>query len=198
MFSYLSSIYFKIFLCKCSMLSDILLFVLEKKTPPTATPSTQTPATVQASTQAGAPIRNFTGSLTVGEGGPIVLQDIYFLERMQHALRERIPERFVHAKGAGAHGYFEVTNDITNHCKASLFSEVGKKTKCMVRLSTVGMKYILFTSYLHYSPPVKNKMASCFVRLQTSRKIFVLNEAAVSPNTKKDAKFCLTVCRGTL
>ncbi|CAB4012516.1 catalase [Paramuricea clavata] len=113
------------------------LLVEKKKTPPTATPSTLTPATVQASTQAGAPIRNFTGSLTVGEGGPIVLQDIYFLERMQHALRERIPERFVHAKGAGAHGYFEVTNDITSHCKASLFSEVGKKTKCMVRLSTV-------------------------------------------------------------
>ena len=97
---------------------------------------------MEATTEAGAPINNFTGSLKVGSEGPIVLQDINFLERIQHALRERIPERFVHAKGAGAHGYFKVTQDITSHCKASLFSTVGKKKDCMVRLSTTGMIYI--------------------------------------------------------
>ena len=101
---------------------------------------------MEATTEAGAPITDFTGSLKIGEGGPIVLHDINFLERMQHALRERIPERFVHAKGAGAHGYFEVTQDISSHCKASLFSTVGKKTDCMVRLSTVGM---ITSSWFH-------------------------------------------------
>ncbi|GFV13634.1 catalase [Trichonephila clavipes] len=52
--------------------------------------------------------------------------------------RERIPERVTHAKGAGAFGYFEVTDDITKYCKAKLFSEIGKKTPIVVRFSTVG------------------------------------------------------------
>ena len=53
--------------------------------------------------------------------------------------RERIPERVVHAKGAGAFGYFEVTNtEITKYCKAKLFSDIGKRTPVGVRFSTVG------------------------------------------------------------
>lgn len=53
-------------------------------------------------------------------------------------IRERIPERVVHAKGAGAFGYFEVTHDITKYCKAKVFSEIGKRTPVAVRFSTVG------------------------------------------------------------
>jgi catalase len=55
--------------------------------------------------------------LTAGPRGPLLLQDITFLDEMAHFDRERIPERVVHAKGAGAFGYFEVTHDITDICK---------------------------------------------------------------------------------
>lgn len=57
---------------------------------------------------------------------------------MAHFDHERIPERVVHAKGAGAHGYFEVTNDITKYTKAKLFNKVGKRTPLLIRFSTVG------------------------------------------------------------
>ncbi len=58
---------------------------------------------------------------------------------MAHFDRERIPERVVHAKGAGAHGYFEVTNgDLSKYSKAKLFSKVGKRTPLLIRFSTVG------------------------------------------------------------
>ena len=59
---------------------------------------------------------------------------------MQHIFndRERIPERVVHAKGAGAFGYLEVTKDISKYCKAKLFDKVGKRTPVAIRFSTVG------------------------------------------------------------
>ncbi|GAM15805.1 catalase [Mesobacillus selenatarsenatis SF-1] len=59
------------------------------------------------------------------------------LEKLAHFNRERVPERVVHAKGAGAHGYFEVTNDLTQYTKAAFLSEVGKKTPMFIRFSTV-------------------------------------------------------------
>ncbi|XP_046390887.1 catalase isoform X1 [Ischnura elegans] len=86
----------------------------------------------------GAPIDNKISSLTVGPRGPILLQDVTLIDELSHFDRERIPERVVHAKGAGAFGYFEVTHDISKYCKACLFSEVGKKTPIGVRFSTVG------------------------------------------------------------
>nr|XP_034196102.1 catalase [Osmia lignaria] len=86
----------------------------------------------------GVPIANKTASLTVGPNGPILLQDYVYLDEMSHFDRERIPERVVHAKGAGAFGYFEVTNDITKYSKASVFSQVGKRTPIAVRFSSVG------------------------------------------------------------
>jgi catalase len=79
-----------------------------------------------------------TKSLTIGERGPILLQDTNFIEHLSHFDRERIPERVVHAKGAGAFGYFEVTHDISKYCKAKIFEKVGKKTPWAVRFSTVG------------------------------------------------------------
>lgn len=87
----------------------------------------------------GSPVEDMTTSMTVGPRGPIVLQDFTLIDELAHFDRERIPERVVHAKGAGAFGYFEVTdNTITKFSKASLFSEVGKKTDVVVRFSTVG------------------------------------------------------------
>jgi catalase len=66
------------------------------------------------------------------------MQDVHLLEKLGHFDRERIPERVVHAKGAGAHGYFEVTADVTPYTRAAFLSEVGKKTEVFVRFSTVG------------------------------------------------------------
>lgn len=65
------------------------------------------------------------------------------------SIRERIPERVVHAKGAGAFGYFEVTHDITKYCKAKVFSEIGKRTPVAVRFSTVGKyrRFVVVTWY---------------------------------------------------
>ncbi|KAK6053757.1 catalase [Cooperia oncophora] len=85
----------------------------------------------------GAPVYNKTNALTVGPRGPMLMQDVVYLDEMGHFDRERIPERVVHAKGGGAHGVFEVTHDITKYCKAAMFSEIGKKTPCFVRFSTV-------------------------------------------------------------
>ncbi|XP_065192045.1 catalase-like [Sycon ciliatum] len=89
-------------------------------------------------TSAGCPVDSKTSTMTVGPRGPVLLQDQVFLDDMAHFDRERIPERVVHAKGAGAFGYFEVTDDITKYCKAKIFEQVGKRTPMAVRFSTVG------------------------------------------------------------
>lgn len=88
-------------------------------------------------TAAGVPVDNNQTSITAGERGPTLLQDHYLLEKLAHFNRERIPERVVHAKAAGAHGTFTVTHDITKYTKAKLFSEIGKKTEVFGRFSTV-------------------------------------------------------------
>ncbi|MBT2694833.1 catalase KatA [Bacillus sp. ISL-55] len=85
----------------------------------------------------GAPVGDNQNSMTAGQRGPTLLQDVHLMEKLAHFNRERVPERVVHAKGAGAHGYFEVTNDVTKYTKAAFLSEVGKKTPLFVRFSTV-------------------------------------------------------------
>lgn len=85
----------------------------------------------------GTPIGNNQNSLTFGPRGPMLLQNTWFLEKLAHFDRERIPERVVHAKGSGAYGTFTVTNDITKYTKAKIFGKVGKKTPCFFRFSTV-------------------------------------------------------------
>ena len=97
----------------------------DEKTPPTTT------------TDAGIPAASDEHSLTVGADGPILLQDHYTIQKMAQFNRERVPERVVHAKGGGAHGFFEVTEDVTQWCKADFLSEVGKKTPVFLRFSTV-------------------------------------------------------------
>ena len=86
----------------------------------------------------GTPVDFKTATMTVGPRGPVLLQDYNFLDEMAHFDRERVPERIVHAKGAGAFGYFEVTHDITRYCKAKVFEKIGKRTPLAVRFSTVG------------------------------------------------------------
>ena len=85
----------------------------------------------------GAPVVNDDDVMTAGPRGPMLLQDVWFLEKLAHFDREVIPERRMHAKGSGAYGTFTVTNDITKYTKAKLFSEIGKKTDVFIRFSTV-------------------------------------------------------------
>jgi len=85
----------------------------------------------------GAPVGDNQNSITAGSRGPTLIQDVHLLEKLAHFNRERVPERVVHAKGAGAHGYFEVTNDLSAYTKADFLSEVGKKTPMFIRFSTV-------------------------------------------------------------
>jgi catalase len=88
-------------------------------------------------TTAGNPVADNQNTVTAGAQGPALLQDYQLLEKLAHQNRERIPERTVHAKGWGALGTFTVTQDITRHTKASIFSAVGKKTEMIARFSTV-------------------------------------------------------------
>lgn len=89
-------------------------------------------------TSSGAPVGDNQNSLTAGRRGPGLIQDVHLLEKLAHFDRERIPERVVHAKGAGAYGTFEVTNDeISNYTKADFLSEKGKATDMFIRFSTV-------------------------------------------------------------
>ncbi|WP_165010359.1 catalase [Neisseria yangbaofengii] len=85
----------------------------------------------------GAPVADNQNSLTAGPRGPLLSQDLWLNEKLGDFVREVIPERRMHAKGSGAFGTFTVTNDITRYTRASIFSEVGKKTEMFARFSTV-------------------------------------------------------------
>ncbi len=87
-------------------------------------------------TDAGIPAESDEHSLTVGPDGPILLHDAYLIEQMAQFNRERVPERQPHAKGGGAFGEFEVTNDVSAYTKADVF-QPGKKTEMLARFSTV-------------------------------------------------------------
>ncbi|KAF9966110.1 hypothetical protein BGZ70_003272 [Mortierella alpina] len=89
-------------------------------------------------TSNGNPVEDNQNSITAGQYGPILLQDFALIDKLSHFDRERIPERVVHAKGAGAHGYFEVTHDISKYTKAKFLNRVGKRTPLFTRFSTVG------------------------------------------------------------
>ncbi|MEN5310174.1 catalase [Chryseobacterium cucumeris] len=86
----------------------------------------------------GAPYFEHQDSQTVGPRGPVLLQDFILQENLAHFVRERIPERIVHAKGSGAYGTFTVTHDISQYTKAKLFSKVGNSCRMFARFSTVG------------------------------------------------------------
>ncbi|WP_374166286.1 catalase [Arcticibacter sp. MXS-1] len=86
----------------------------------------------------GIPYSAHEDSMTVGQRGPILLQDFILHEKLAHFNRERIPERVVHAKGSGAYGTFTVTHDVSKYTRAKVFNTVGKQTPVFLRFSTVG------------------------------------------------------------
>lgn len=88
-------------------------------------------------TASGAPVAHNNNVETAGPRGPMLLQDVWFLEKLAHFDREVIPERRMHAKGSGAYGSFTVTKDISSFTRAKIFSSVGKKTDLFLRFSTV-------------------------------------------------------------
>ncbi|WP_165251490.1 catalase [Paludisphaera soli] len=88
-------------------------------------------------TQQGIPVSDDQNSLKVGARGPTLLEDFHFREKMFHFDHERIPERVVHARGFGAHGYFETYEPLTDLTRADLFQRKGEKTPAFVRFSTV-------------------------------------------------------------
>jgi catalase len=88
-------------------------------------------------TAQGAPVYDDQNSLRVGARGPLVVDDFHFREKMFHFDHERIPERVVHARGYGAHGYFETYDSLAAYTKADLFQRAGEKTPAFVRFSTV-------------------------------------------------------------
>jgi catalase len=90
----------------------------------------------RATTDGGAPAPSHEVSQTVGANGPLLLQDFHFLEHMAHFNRERVPERNVHAKGSGAFGYFETTEDVSRYTRAAMF-QPGVRTEMLARFSTV-------------------------------------------------------------
>ncbi len=89
-------------------------------------------------TGSGMPVPDDLNSVTAGPKGPVLVQDVHLIEKLAHFDRERIPERVVHAKGAGAHGWFELTRDVSQYTRAKFLSKVGKKTEVFLRFSTVG------------------------------------------------------------
>lgn len=112
----------------------------EVQNPAAARESIQTAPSPEAqlgsTTDTGAPAASDRNSLTIGPDGPILLHDVHFLNQMAHFNRERVPERNVHAKGSGAFGVFETTEDVSAYTKAALFQK-GASTQMLARFSTV-------------------------------------------------------------
>ncbi|RYD19385.1 MAG: catalase, partial [Lysobacteraceae bacterium] len=87
-------------------------------------------------TNHGVPVSDNQNSLKSGARGPTLREDFVLREKIFHFDHERIPERIVHARGSGAHGYFEATDDISDLTKAAVFKK-GTKTELFTRFSTV-------------------------------------------------------------
>nr|WP_316627329.1 catalase [uncultured Brevundimonas sp.] len=96
-----------------------------------STPQTRT------TTNHGTPISDNQNSLKAGPRGSTLLEDFILREKIQHFDHERIPERIVHARGSAAHGFFELTDSLSDFTTAKILTEVGKKTELFTRFSTV-------------------------------------------------------------
>ena len=94
----------------------------------------KTPAMTTAQ---GGPVSDDLNTLKIGQRGPTLIEDFHFREKIFHFDHERIPERVVHARGYGAHGYFETTKSLSEYTRADIFQRVGEKTPVFVRFSTV-------------------------------------------------------------
>jgi len=89
-------------------------------------------------TNQGIPVADNQNSLTAGQRGPVLLQDVHLIEKLAHSDRERIPERVVHAKGAGAHGYFQVYKSMAPYTKAKFLQDPKKKTPVLQQMAVLG------------------------------------------------------------
>ncbi|HOI12499.1 MAG TPA: catalase, partial [Methanoculleus sp.] len=97
----------------------------------------QDPEQEYLTTNQGVRVSHTDDSLKTGERGPTLLEDFHFREKLTHFDHERIPERVVHARGSGAHGYFQVYEPMTEFTRAAFLQDPGKKTPVFVRFSTV-------------------------------------------------------------
>ena len=88
-------------------------------------------------TNHGMPIADNQNQLKAGHRGPVLLEDHVYREKINHFDHERIPERIVHARGTGAHGYFELTHSLADVTRADLFQRKGDRVEVFVRFSTV-------------------------------------------------------------
>ena len=93
--------------------------------------------TTKMTTAAGTPVADNQNSLTAGPRGPVLMQDYRLMEKMAHFNRERVPERVVHAKGAGAYGTLTVTKSLSRYTRAGLFAKAGNRCDMFARFSTV-------------------------------------------------------------
>ena len=88
-------------------------------------------------TAQGGPVSDDQNTLKIGQRGPSLIEDFHFREKIFHFDHERIPERVVHARGYGAHGYFETYESLAAYTRADIFQRAGEKTPAFVRFSTV-------------------------------------------------------------
>jgi catalase len=88
-------------------------------------------------TAQGGPVADDQNTLKIGERGPTLIEDFHFREKIFHFDHERIPERVVHARGYGAHGFFETYDSLAAYTRADIFQRAGEKTPVFVRFSTV-------------------------------------------------------------
>lgn len=89
-------------------------------------------------TSAGCPIADDNNSISAGPRGPLTFDNFQLFEKLAHFNRERIPERVVHARGAGAYGTFTVTRSLAAYSRAAFLQDVGQETPVFLRFSTVG------------------------------------------------------------
>ncbi|MDX2418546.1 MAG: catalase [Xanthomonadales bacterium] len=89
-------------------------------------------------TSAGAPVADDNNSISAGPRGPLTFDNVHLFEKLAHFSRERIPERVVHARGAGAYGTFELSKSLSEYTRASFLQSAGQETEVFVRFSTVG------------------------------------------------------------
>ena len=83
------------------------------------------------------PVSDNQNSLKANARGPVLLEDFILREKITHFDHERIPERIVHARGTGTHGFFELTESLAEYTTAKILTEVGERTPVFTRISTV-------------------------------------------------------------
>ncbi|KAF6233721.1 hypothetical protein HO173_007933 [Letharia columbiana] len=98
-------------------------------------------------TSNGCPVNDPESSQRVGQNGPLLLQDFHLIDLLAHFDRERIPERVVHAKGAGAYGEFEVTHDISDLTSLDMLNDVGKRPNASLAFRPLVEKRVRLTRH---------------------------------------------------